>query len=62
MKKNPIFTIALVSALVAVLVVVVLKLIGYDNPTVIAAGVAGGVAGAIMSSLLKKSKNDKNET
>lgn len=35
MKKNPILTIALVSALIAILVVVVLKLLGYENPTVI---------------------------
>ena len=56
MKKNPILTIALVSALFAILVVVVLKLLGYDNPTVIGGGVAGGVAGAISSSLLKKRK------
>jgi len=58
MKKNPILTIALVSALVAVLVVVILKVAGYDNPTVIAGGVAGGVAGAISSSLLKKKKGE----
>ncbi len=58
MKKNPILTIALASALVAILVVVVLKFLGYDNPTVIGGGVAGGVAGAISSSLLKKRKGE----
>ena len=58
MKKNLILTIALASALVAILVVVVLKLLGYDNPTVIGGGVAGGVAGAISSSLLKKRKGE----
>lgn len=56
MKKNSILTIALASALVAILVVVVLSLLGFENPTVIAGGVAGGVAGAISSSLLKKKK------
>lgn len=35
MKNNPIMTIALVSALVAIFVVVVLILVGYDNTTVI---------------------------
>lgn len=58
MKKNPILTIALASTLVAILVVVVLKLLGYDNPTVIGGGVAGGVAGAISSSILKKRKGE----
>jgi hypothetical protein len=54
MKKNPLLTISLVSVLVAILVVVVLKLLGYDNPTVIGGGVAGGVIGAISSTVLKK--------
>jgi formiminotetrahydrofolate cyclodeaminase len=58
MKKNPILTIVLVSALCAVVVVVILKLIGYENPTVIGGGVAGGVAGAISSSLFKKKKGE----
>lgn len=56
MKENPILIIALVSAIVAIFVVVVLKLFGYDNPTVIGGGVAGGVVGAISRSLLKKRK------
>lgn len=58
MKKNPIITIAIISALFAILAVVVLNLLGYDNPTVIGGGVAGGVAGAISSSLLKKKKGE----
>lgn len=58
MKKNPILTIVLISTLSAVLVVVILKLIGYENPTVIGGGVAGGVAGAITSSLFKKKKGE----
>lgn len=58
MEKKQIFTIALVSALVAVLVVVTLKLAGYDNPTVIGGGVAGGVAGGIVSSFLKKKNGE----
>lgn len=56
MKRNSILTIVLISALFAILVVVVLKFTGYDNPTVIGGGVAGGVAGAISSTFLKKGK------
>ena len=56
MNKNPILTIAFVAGLVAVLVVAALKLLGYENPTVIGGGVAGGVVGAISSTLLKKRK------
>lgn len=56
MKKNQIFKIALVAALCAVVVVVVLKLLEFDNPTVIGGGVAGGVAGAVSGSLMKRKK------
>ena len=58
MKSNSILTIALISSLSAIVVVVVLKLLGYENPTVIGGGVAGGVAGVISSSLLKKGKGE----
>lgn len=54
--KNNILRIALFSALVAVIVVVVLKLLGHDNPTVTGGAVAGGVTGAIVSALWKIKK------
>ncbi len=57
MKKNPLLLISLISALVAILVVVVLKFLKHDNPTVVGGGVAGGIAGAIITGLLKR----KNE-
>lgn len=56
MIKNPILTIVLISALSAIGVVLVLKFLGYENPTVIGGGVAGGIAGAISGSLFKKKK------
>lgn len=55
MNQNPILKTAIASALIAILVVVVLKFIGYENPTVIGGGIAGGVAGAIISTFFKKS-------
>jgi preprotein translocase subunit SecG len=56
MKKYPLLLICLISALAAIVVVVVLKFLGHDNPTVIGGGVAGGIAGAISPSLLKRKK------
>ncbi|MFK8039435.1 MAG: hypothetical protein AB8B74_14175 [Crocinitomicaceae bacterium] len=56
MKKNPLLLIALISALCAILVVVILKVTGYSNPTVIGGGVAGGIAGAISTNLFKEKK------
>jgi len=52
---NYLTTIIVLSAITAVIVVVVLKLFGLENPTAIAGGVAGGVAAAIVS-LFKKEK------
>lgn len=54
MKTSPLLTIGLISALAAIAVVVVLKFLGQDNPTVVGGGVAGGIAGAISANLLKK--------
>lgn len=62
MKKNLIVLIALISApsAIVVAVVLVLKLLGYDNPAVIIAViigvVVGGIVGALSSLLLKKKK------
>ena len=56
--KNNLLQIALISGLVAILVVVVLKYLNFDNPTVIAGGVAGGIAGAISTNLIKRKKKE----
>jgi uncharacterized membrane protein len=58
MKKYPILSIALISALTAIVVVVVLKIFEFENPTVIAGGVAGGIAGVISTTLIKRSKKE----
>lgn len=55
MKSN-ILKIGLFAALTAIIVVVVLKLLGQDNPTVTGGAVAGGVAGALASIFFKKRK------
>jgi hypothetical protein len=58
MKKNQILIIAIISVPSAIVVVVVLKFLGYDNPEAIVGGVVvavvGGVIGALSSLLLKK--------
>ena len=58
MKNNRIVKIVLISVLAALVVVVLLKIIGYENPTVIGGGVAGGVAGALGSSFLRKRRDE----
>ena len=58
MKDHPILLLCIISALVAIAVVVVLKLLGQENATVIAGGVAGGIAGGISTSLIKKRKSN----
>ena len=59
MNNKTLIMIASISALAAVAVVVVLKLLGHSNPTVIAGGVAGGIAGALSSAIFRKKENDK---
>jgi|SaaInlStandDraft_5_1057022.scaffolds.fasta_scaffold36003_2 LPXTG-motif cell wall-anchored protein len=54
MKKY--LLICLISASTAVMVVVVLKFLEYNSPSLIAGGVAGGISGAISLILLKKKK------
>ena len=54
MKKNSLLFIVLLSAIIAIVVVVALKLVGYENPTVIGGGVAGGVTGALIGAFRKK--------
>lgn len=44
------------AVIVAIIVVVILKYMGNENPTVIGGGVAGGVVGAISASILSKKK------
>ena len=56
MKKHPLLLICLISVSTAIMVVVVLKFLGYDNPSVIAGGEAGGISGAISPILLKRKK------
>jgi len=58
MKKYPILSVALISALAAIVVVVVLKIFEFDNTTAIAGGVAGGIAGVISTTLIKRSKKE----
>jgi len=62
MKANPLIKIALISVLVAILVVVIFKILGYGNSTVIGGSVAGGIAGAMSSNYFKgdKEKLDSN--
>ncbi len=53
--KNKLVKIAIFAALIATVVVVILKLLGHDNPTVTGGAVAGGVIGALAGSFGKKS-------
>ncbi len=53
--KNKLVKIAIFAALIAIVVVVILKLLGHDNPTVTGGAVAGGVIGALAGSFGKKS-------
>ena len=55
MKSN-ILKIALFAALTAIVVVIVLKLLGYENTTVTGGAVAGGITGALVSIFWKKTK------
>ena len=52
--KNNLIPIILISSITAIIVVVVLKFMNYENPTVIGGGVAGGVTGAIVGAMNKK--------
>lgn len=52
--KNNLLKIAVFAALVAVVVVVVLKLVGYENTVVTGGAVAGGVVGALIGVFMKK--------
>jgi membrane-associated phospholipid phosphatase len=45
--------IGLISAVAAVLVVILLKYLGHNTATVIGGGVAGGIASAVSTKLLK---------
>lgn len=62
MNKKPLLTLILVSALVAIVVVVVLKILGQSNPTVVAGGVAGGIAGALSTTVFRRKKVTNNKT
>lgn len=52
--KSKLLLIALTAAITAIIVVLVLKMLDYDNPALVGGAVAGGVAGAIASSLKNK--------
>ena len=56
MNKKQLLTLALTSALVAIVVVVVLKILGHNNPTVVGGGVAGGIAGAVSATIIRRNK------
>ena len=58
MNKKPLLTMILISALVAIVVVVVLKILGHSNPAVIAGGVAGGIAGALSTTIFRGKKSN----
>ena len=45
--KNRYLKIIMISILIAVIVVVVLKLLGQENPTVMGGGITGGIVGAL---------------
>lgn len=52
----------LTGAIVAIIVVVVLKIVGYDSPAVIGGAVAGGIVGALVARPKKSAgKGDKNQ-
>lgn len=55
---NKYAVIILGAALAAVVTVVVLKLLGVENPGVLGGGVAGGVAGALAGRFATKKKPD----
>ncbi len=57
MNKNPVFIMAIISAIVAFVVVVVLKIIGHEYPTVIGGTLAGGVVGALSITLFRKKES-----
>lgn len=56
MNNKSLFTLILISAIAAIVVVVVLKMLGQSNPTVIGGGVAGGIAGVISTTMIRKEK------
>lgn len=56
MDKKQLLTLALTSAFVAIVVVVVLKIMGHNNPTVLGGGVAGGIAGAVSGTIIRRNK------
>ena len=51
--KNNLLKIALISSLIAVVVVVALKLLGQSNAVVMGGAIAGGIVGALASSMTK---------
>lgn len=55
--KNRLLLISLTAAITATIVVVILKMLDFDNPAVIGGAVGGGVAGAIASSFKKEKKD-----
>lgn len=61
MKKHPILTSILFTVPLAILLVVVLKLVGYDDPTEIIVGIVAGVTGVIRSSQVKKKNEEQLE-
>lgn len=56
MKNKSLLVLALISALTAIVVVVVLKILGMDNQTVFGGGVAGGIIGALSTTLFYKKR------
>jgi len=58
MKSNSLLLVVLFAVGIAIVAVVILKSLGYDNITVTAGAIAGGVAGAFSGSFLKKNKGN----
>ncbi|NNC71127.1 MAG: hypothetical protein HKN90_09930 [Flavobacteriaceae bacterium] len=56
MKGTSLLVVILFAVVIAVIAVVILKSLGYDNTTVTAGAIAGGAAGAISGIFLKKKK------
>ena len=54
--KDNLLKIVLFAVITAIVVVIALKIIGYDNATVTGGAVAGAMAGVIASVLWKKGK------
>lgn len=57
MKNNALLSLIIIAVVVALIVVISLKAMGYSNATVTGGAIAGGVTGAFAGSYFKKNKS-----